>query len=197
MANIDGQSYAFAALTPILTGSTQGVIHVAELRSVLARLNAESPSPITKVPGTHFLRWNIIDTMPQLGFPTREDPLKSKYLLLETDFDGDRDAWIDGFATAVPDLITAIYRHCAGFPGLNDPATFRQYLVAAQLDTTLDFAPYSTQSLDRVLRALETQRRFVVFARQAQGRPDAEVRVAFSQFVEQLRDMPTPPPGTL
>lgn len=197
MANIDGQSYAFAALTPIITGTTEGVVHVAELRSVLARLSADPHSPITRVPGTHFLRWNILDGMPQLGLPSQQDPLKSKYLMLECDFDGDRDTWIDGFAAAVPDLVTAIYRHCVGFPGLADPAAFRSYLVACQLDTTLDFAPYSTQSLDRVLRALETQRRFVAFVQQSQGRPEAELRMAFSQFAEQLRDMPTPPPGSL
>lgn len=197
MANIEGQSYAFAALTPIIDGSTQGVIHVAELRSVLAQLTNASVSPFTKVPGTHFFRFNILDGMPQLGFPSQEDLLKSKYLLLETDFDGPRDAWIDAFVSTVPSLITSIYRHCVGFPGITNPEVFRQYLVSCQLDTTLDFAPYGNESLDRVLRALETQRRFVAFVRQSQGRPEIELRMAFAQFVEQLRDMPTPTPGTL
>lgn len=197
MPNVEKQSYAFAAMTPILTGSTAGVVHAAELRSVLARLTATAPSPITRVPGTHFLRWNILDGMPQLGYPTGADSLKSKYLLLECDFDGARDAWIDGFAAAVPELVTSIYRHCTGFPGLTDPDAFRAYLVACQLDTTLDFAPYANESLDRVLRALETQRRFVAFMEKSQGRPDIELRMAFSQLVEQLRDMPTPRPGSI
>ena len=197
MANVEGQSYAFAAVTPIISGNTEGVIHVAELRSVLTRLTNESTSPFARVVGTHFLRFNILDGMPQLGFPTQEDPLKSKYLLLETDFDGPRDAWINALVATLPGLVTEIYRHCAGFPGLNNPDVFRQYLVSCQLDTTLDFAPYGNESLDRVLRALETQRRFVGFVRQSQGRPDIELRIAFSQFLESLRDMPTPTSGTL
>jgi hypothetical protein len=197
MANTNGQSYAFAAVTPIITGSTEGVIHVAELRSELARVNATTPSPISRLDGTHFLRWNILDGMPQLGLPMKEDLLKSKYLLLETDFDGDRDTWIDAFAATLPELVTSVYRHCVGFPGLAQPAPFREYLVACQLDTTLDFAPFSAAPLDRVLRALETQRRFVAFVQQAQGRSDEELRAAFSTFAAQLRDMPTPPPGSI
>jgi hypothetical protein len=197
MPNVEGQSYAFAALTPIITGSTQGVIHVAALRSVLARLNELVPAPFTRVPGTHFFRWNIIDGMPQLGYPTKEDHLKSKYLLLVTDFDGSRDAWIDGLATAVPETVTAVYRHCVGFPGVGDLRAFRKYLVACQLDTTLDFAPYADMPLDSVLRALDTQRRFLAFVQKAQGRSNEELRMAFTHFAKQIRDLPTPPPGSL
>ena len=29
MPNTEGQSYAFAAMTPIITGNTEGVIHAA------------------------------------------------------------------------------------------------------------------------------------------------------------------------
>jgi hypothetical protein len=197
MANTEGQSYAFAAMTPILSGSTEGVIHVAELRSVLARLNAESAAPIARLPGTHFLRWNVLDGMPQLGFPSKDDLLKSKYLLLETDFDGPVEDWLDSLAERLPDLVTSIYRHCVGFPGLTQPSAFRRYLLACQLDTTLDFAPYGDVPLDGVLRALETQRRFVAFVQAAQGRSKEELRAAFTEFASRLRDMPTPPPGSI
>ena len=197
MPNTEGQSYAFAAFTPIITGSTQGVIHAAELRSVLARLNQLATSPFTGVPGTHFARWNLIDDMPQLGYPSAEDHLKAKYLMLEADFDGDRDVWIDGLATAIPETITAVYRHCVGFPGLASLAAFRKYLLMGQLDTTLDFAPYKDSSLDTVLRALDAQRKFVGFVQQLQGRSDVELRLAFTDFAKRLREAPTPAPGSI
>lgn len=197
MPDRSGQSYAFAALTPIISGSTQGVIHAAELRSVLARLNDLTESPFTKVPGTHFARWNVIDDMPQLGFPTAIDHLQSKYLLLETDFDGDRDAWIAGFVTAMPDVIDAIYRHCVGYPGVRDIATFRHYLVKCQLHTTLDFAPYASSSLETVLRSLDTQRKFVGFVHATQGKSPLELRMAFTDFMKRLEQAPTPRPGSI
>jgi hypothetical protein len=197
MPNKEGQSYAFAALTPIITGSTHGVIHAAELRSVLARLNQLEVSPFTRVPGTHFARWNVIDDMPQLGFPSGEDHLQSKYLMLEADFDGGRDLWIDGLTTAIPETISAVYRHCVGFPGVTSLADFRTYLVKCQLDTTLPFAPYGTESLETVLRALDAQRKFVGFVQATQGRSDLELRLAFTDFAKRLRAAPTPGPGSI
>ncbi len=197
MPNKEGQSYAFAALSPIISGSTHGVIHAAELRSVLARLNQLEVSPFTRVPGTHFARWNVIDDMPQLGFPSGEDHLKSKYLMLEADFDGDRDRWIDGLMTAIPETINAVYRHCVGFPGVASLADVRRYLVKCQLDTTLDFAPYGTESLETVLRALDAQRKFVGFVQAAQRRSDLELRLAFTDFAKRLREAPTPKPGSI
>ena len=197
MPNKEGQSYAFAALSPIITGSTHGVIHAAELRSVLARLNQLAVSPFTRVPGTHFARWNVIDDMPQLGFPSGEDHLQSKYLMLEADFDGGRDFWIDGLMTAIPETISAVYRHCVGFPGVTSLADFRTYLVKCQLDTTLPFAPYGTESLETVLRALDAQRKFVGFVQATQGRSDLELRLAFTDFAKRLRAAPTPAPGSI
>ena len=197
MPNREGQSYAFAALTPITNGSTHGVIHAAELRSVLARLNQLDVSPFTRVPGTHFARWNVIDDMTQLGFPSQEDHLQSKYLMLEADFDGDRDRWIDGMTAGVPETINAVYRHCVGFPGVDSLADFRTYLVKCQLNTTLAFAPYGTETLDTVLRALDAQRKFVGFVQSAQGRSDLELRLAFTDFANRLRAAPTPRPGEI
>ena len=197
MPDASGQSYAFAALTPIISGSTQGVVHAAELRSVLARLNELPVSPFTREAGTHFARWNVIDDMPQLGFPTEIDHLQSKYLLLETDFDGGRDAWIDAFVTAMPDVIEALYRHCEGYPGTSSLADFRSYLVRCQLHTTLPFAPYGTVPLTAVLRALDTQRKFVGFLHATQGRSPLELRTAFTDFMKRLDQAPTPEPGTI
>jgi hypothetical protein len=197
MPDKSGQSYAFAALTPIISGSTQGVIHAAELRSVLARLNELAQSPFTLVPGTHFARWNVIDDMPQLGFPTDVDHLQSKYLLFETDFDGGRDEWIDAFATSMPDIIDALYRHCVGYPGTTSPAAFRSYLVKCQLHTTLDFAPYGDTPLATVLRALDTQRKFVGFMHATQGKSALELRAAFTDFMKKLEQSPTPAPGSI
>jgi hypothetical protein len=160
-------------------------------------LNSLAESPFTRVPGTHFARWNVIDDMPQLGFPTQEDHLASKYLMLEADFDGERDPWIDGLATAIPETLSAVYRHCVAFPGVTSLADFRKYLVKGQLDTTLDFAPYATQNLDTVLRALDAQRKFVGFVQGTQGRSDLELRLAFTDFAKRLREAPTPRPGSI
>ena len=183
MSNINKQSYAFTALTPIIAGRTEGIVHLAELRAVLARLGRDGTSPFARVPGTHFARFTVIEDVPQLGFPTESDVLQSKYLMLEADFDGARDAWLDGLRSHMSDTITAVYRHCLGFPGLHDAAAWRRYLVRCQLDTTLDFSPFDGDSLPSVQRALDTQRRFVGFVHAMQGRPPEQLQAAFRRFL--------------
>ena len=197
MPDRSGQSYAFAAVTPIISGATQGVIHAAELRSVLARMSDLRVSPFSHIPGTHFARWNVIDDMPQLGLPSAIDHLQSKYLLLEADFDGDRDLWIETLVTAIPEVIDAIYRHCVAYPGVDGLADFRNYLLKCQLHTTLDFAPFGTVPLENVLRALDTQRKFVGFMHATQGRSALELRAAFLDFMKRLGQSPPPPAGSI
>ena len=197
MPNINEQSYAFAALTPILSGRTEGVVHAAELRSVLARLTDAGTEPFARVPGTHFARWTIIDDVPQFGFPTKADALQNRYLMLECDFDGGRDAWLAALCSTMPEVLRDVYSHCVGYPGLRDAAAFQRYLISCQLDTTLDFSPFSANPLPTVLRALALQRRFVGFAREVQGRSNLELRLAFTEFVRQVRAAPLPRPGSM
>jgi len=197
MANVTGQSYAFAALTPIITGSTHGVIHTAELRSVLAGLGTGGASPFARLPSTHFARWAVIDDVPGLGMPTADDHLHSRYLLLVADFDGDRDAWLALAASAIPEVWDAVYAHCVAYPGAADLSAFRDYLTRCQLNTTLSFSPFAAEPLEKVLRALDTQRRFVGFAQAVQGRPPEELQRAFRDFMARDAAAPTPAPGTI
>lgn len=197
MPNVNKQSYAFTALTPIISGRSEGIVHVAELRGVLARLNNVSEGPFARLNGTHFGRWCVVDNVPQFAFPTHADNLESKYLMLEADFDGDRDSWIDSLHATSADLLRDIYSHCVGFPGLASATVFRDYLVRCQLNTTLDFSPFSEYPLPTVLRAIESQRRFVGFARAVQGRSNIELKAAFAEFVRQREAAPPPRPGSI
>ena len=197
MPNVNKQSYALTVLTPIITGRTAGVVHATELRSVLWRINALPESPFAKIAGTHFGRWSILDDVPPFGYPTHSDQLQSKYLMLEADFDGDRDAWIDAMLTVAPRAVSDIYAHCVQSPDVIDRLAFRNYLVAAQLDTTLQFSPFSANSLPSVLRALDNQRKFVGFARAVQGKTNAELRAAFTDFVRKMHDATLPRPGSI
>jgi hypothetical protein len=197
MANASGQSYAFAALSPVITGSTQGVIHAAELRGVLERIGTAERSPFARVPSTHFARWVVLDDVPGLGEPTADDHIHSKYLLFIADFDGERDLWLALTATAMPDTWDSVYAHCTGYPGAGDVAAFRAYMVRCQLDTTLSFAPFANDPLERVLRALDTQRRFVGFVQASRGRSAEDLQRAFREFMARDAAAPTPPPGSV
>jgi hypothetical protein len=195
MSNINKQSYAFTALTPIIAGQTDGVVHLAALRAVLAGFDRPHASPFARLPGTHFARFTVLEDVPQLGLPTDADVLQSKYLMLEADFDGGRDAWLDALRTHTGDAMTAVYRHCLGFPGVHDAVAFRGYFVKCQLDTTLDFSPFDGDTLPAVQRALATQRRFVGFVHAMQGRPANQLQAEFRRFLAE-HATPTSREGT-
>lgn len=198
MPNIWGQSYAFTAISPILSGRTEGVIHAAEMRSILARLTAsKDDSPFARVPGTHFGRWTVLDALPQFGFPTQPDLLQAKYLLLVADFDGDRDTWLEHLRTKAGDTVRELYQYCVGFPGVQGATAFQQYFQRCQLETTLPFTVFGDDPLPKVLRALDAQRRFVAFARAAQGKSNGDLRAAFAKFTKQLAAADTPKPGSI
>jgi hypothetical protein len=194
MSNVNKQSYAFTALTPIIAGHTEGVQHLAALRAVLAGFDRPDASPFARLPGTHFARFTVLDDVPQLGLPTDADVLQSKYLMLEADFDGSRDAWLDALRTRTADAVTAVYRHCLGFTGVHDAAAFRAYFAKCQLETTLDFSPFDGDTLPAVQRALDTQRRFVGFVHALQGRSAEQLQTEFRRFLAE-HATPAPRPG--
>jgi hypothetical protein len=195
MPNVSGQAFAFTCLSPIIMGSTEGVIHAAEIRSVLARLNHLTPGPFAHVPTTHFARWVVLDDLIQMGEPAADDHLQSKYLLFAADFDGPLGPWLDLLATNIRGVIDQVYAHCVGYPGAADLHAFRRYMTECQIDTTFFFAPYGDRKVSEVLQALQLQRQLIAFVRANQGRPAAELQRAFRAFDAAVRSAPPPSPG--
>jgi hypothetical protein len=197
MPNQNGKLYGLTILSPIIDDESATPSHDLQIRNYLATLPTDQRSPFALAPGTHLARLVVMDDVIYVGSPAHEEHLKSKYLILESNCDGDLDTYLTGLATSVPHHLDAIWSHCVGYPGAANPQAFVAYMKACQLETTFFFAAVNDKSLPDTLRALQTQHAVADFIANHQGVEPARLQSDFKQFLADLRECPTPKAGIM
>jgi len=195
MGNQNGAVYGLTILSPIIDDETAIPSHDLQIRKYLASLSTGEDSPFALAPGTHLARLVVMDDVIYVGMPACEEHLKSKYLVFESNCDGDLDSYLAGLARSVPQHLDAIWSHCVGYPGAADTQAFIRYMKACQIETTFFFAAVNDKSVTQTLRALQTQRAVGDFIADHQGMPPEQLQIEFSRFIEHLKSEPTPRPG--
>jgi hypothetical protein len=194
MANKSGSVYGLTILSPIKVDPKSEVSPNLALRIYLAKLPRHRNSPFAKVSSTHFARLVVMDDVIYVGMPACEEHLQSKYLVFESNFDGDLDTYLGRMATEIPETVESVWGHCIGFPGVADLAAFKAYMKKCQIETTFFFADVNDKTVQQTLRALEMQSAVAAFVVKHQGAPPNELQAAFALFIEKLNKAPTPPP---
>lgn len=202
MPDRNGSVYGLTILSPIISDETATPSHDLQIRKYLASLLAEEelsgkPSPFALAPGTHLARIVVMDDVIYVGMPACEEHLKSKYLVFESNIDGDLDEYLRGLSTRVPEHLDAIWSHCVGYPGAADPQRFVDYMKACQIETTFFFAAVNDKTVTQSLRALETQRAVADFIAGHQGMEAGQLQAEFTRFAALLNSAPTPRPGSV
>lgn len=195
MANQSGSVYGLTILSPIKDDAKIEVSHNLALRSYLAKLPRHRDSPFTKVSSTHFARLVVMDDVVYVGMPACEEHLQSKYLVFESNFDGDLDTYLERMATEIPETVEAVWQHCVGFPGVTNVSAFKAYMKKCQIETTFFFADVNDKTVQQTLRALQTQSAVTAFIVKHQGVPPEELQSAFAQFMKKLNQAPEPTPA--
>jgi hypothetical protein len=171
--------------------------HDLQIRRYLATLPVDASSPFAIAPGTHLARLVVLDDVIYVGMPACEEHLRSKYLVFETNCDGDAESYLRGLAGAIPEQLDAVWSHCAGYTGVQDVGKFLAYMKSCQVDTTFFFAAVNDKSVTETLVALQTQRAVAEFIASHQGLKPDETQREFLAFLKALRDAPSPVPGGL
>jgi hypothetical protein len=197
MANQSGQIYGLTILSPILQGDTLDICHATDLRWYLASLPRDHTSPFARLSSTHFARLVVMDDVVFVGAPAHEEHLKSRYLVFETNFDGDLDAYLTRMARDIPDFVDAVWKHCVGYPGVADPAAFAAYMKKCQIETTFFFADVNDKTVQQNLKALQVQSALAHFIERNQSKAAAEIQKSLGVLLEGLTKAPAPPPGGL
>jgi hypothetical protein len=197
MPNKNGSIYGLTILSPIIDDGKATPSHDLQIRAYLAKLSTREESPFAVAPGTHLARLVVMDDVIYVGMPACEEHLKSKYLVFESNCDGDLDTYLTGLATSIPEHLDAIWKHCVGYPGAVNRDAFIDYMKACQLDTTFYFAAVNDKSVPETLRALQTQSAVADFIATHQGVDPVTLQRDFLQFAAQLESRPTPPPGSM
>jgi hypothetical protein len=199
MANTNGSVYGLTILSPIVDDAKATPSHDLQIRAYLAKLSTREGSPFAMAPGTHLARLVVMDDVIYVGMPSCEEHLKSKYLVFESNCDGDLDSYLAGLAEAIPGHLDAIWSHCVGYParGAADRKAFIAYMKACQLETTFYFAAVNDKSVPETLRALQTQTAVADFIAAHLGVDAVTLQRDFLAFAGRLNSLPTPPAGSM
>ena len=197
MPNKSGNVYGLTILSPIIDDEKATPSHDLQIRSYLAKLSTREDSPFALAPGTHLARLVVMDDVIYVGMPACEEHLKSKYLVFESNCDGDLDNYLSGLAASVPEHLDAIWKHCVGYPGAGNRQAFIDYMKACQIETSFFFAAVNDKSLPETLRALQTQTAVADFIATHQGMEPSALQREFTRFVTHLKSLPIPRPGSM
>jgi hypothetical protein len=199
MPSKSGEVYGLSLLCPILNDPSAMPSHDLQIRDHLATLSRGPDSLFAVAPGTHMARLVVLDDVIYVGAPSCEEHLKSKYLVFESNCDGDRDEYLKGLAKAVPDALNAIWKHCVGYPekGANDLTAFLSYMHRCQVETTFFFAPVNDKTRDQTLRALRDKAYVARFIAAHQGAPAAEIQRKILALQAHLKTLPDPKPAAV
>jgi hypothetical protein len=196
MPNQNGTVYGLTILSPIINDEKTSPSHDLQIRNYLATLPTSEESPFALAPGTHLARLVVMDDVIYVGAPAIEEHLQSKYLVFESNCDGDLDSYLTGLAAAASQHLDAIWSHCVGYPGAANRQAFVAYMKACQIETTFFFAAVNNKSVPETLRALQTQRAVADFIAGHQGTEPARLQADFADFVTRLESEPLPKPGS-
>lgn len=211
-SNVAGKAYALTLVCPIKSGTdTNNVAFADAIRDQLEGWNAMAMSPMAYTPNTYLCRFYILDDVCTQSLPGAgiwdtisdilpampatwrlaalpyEDHLKSRYLVFTSDFHGDLEPYLQGLWRSAETDVRSIWRHCYGFDGVSDAASFVDYARRCQLDTSLFFVGSNDDSLAAQLKALYVKQEFSHFAQQTQDMPAAQLRQAYLQFMQRVK----------
>lgn len=195
MANQSGQSYGLTILSPIKRGYVKGIAHDLVIRKYLSHMPNGQVSPFAKVSGTHFARLVVMDDVVFVGSPSREEHLKSSYLIFTADFDGDLDKYLQSMAREIPEELDAIWSNCVEYPGAADAGKFAKYMKRCQVTTTFYFSDVNDKTLGQTLKALQIKSELAAFIEHNQGQPAGALQQAFGAFLARIEQLPPPKPG--
>jgi hypothetical protein len=194
--NQSGSIYGLTILSPIKDEPHLEISHSLAIRMYLQTLPIDGKGPFGKVSSTHMARLVVLDDVVYFGMPSCEEHLKSKYLIFESNFDGDLEPYLKRLATEAREEVQGIWQHCIGYPGLENVPAFVAYMKRCQVETTFYFADVNDKTVEQTIRALQTQSAVASFIEKNQGKPPDELQRAFVDFSRRLRDAPTPNPGS-
>jgi hypothetical protein len=195
MANVSGNTYGLTILSPIIENKRLDICHSMQLRWYLSQAPRDCRSPFALLSSTYLARLVVMDDVVFVGHPAHDDHLKSRYLIFETNFDGDLDTYLRRMATETKEFVEAVWKHCVGFPGTNDVDAFIAYMKKCQINTTFFFADVNDQTVESTLKALKTQAALAHFMEKHEGMPAAELQRAFGEFYQRLSKSPALPRG--
>jgi hypothetical protein len=193
MADKNGCVYGLTVLSPIIESAANERVHSNAIRSYLAEMPRDHSSPFAKLSSTHLAKLAVLDDTACSGIPGFSEKLPDEYLVFESNFDGDLDAYLVRMAKEVPEFVDSVWRHCVGYPGVADVSAFIAYMRRCKIESAFFYAHVNQHTVQSTLRALHTQKAVADFVLNNQAKPAAELQKSFAGLVARLRRLPDRP----
>lgn len=184
MANTFGQSYGLTTLCPLINGDDGRSAFDKITRHRIQLLAEDSGSPFARIPNTYFARLFILnDVFFEQGAGVARDHLKSKYLVFTSNFHGELEPYLRGMWTNAEADIRSVWQYGVAFDKVNSADDFVAYIKKCQLTTSLFFNGSTDDTLAFQLKSLYVKQLFSEFVLAHQGKPVAQLRAAFNDFL--------------
>jgi hypothetical protein len=134
-----GQSNEFTLVLPLKPGGAE------RMREAHRSLSADLRARLDRVATVHDLRFVIFDNDTRLIFAST--------------FDGEWEAYIDDFATIIPDVIDQEFREVEGYPGIHSP-DIKDFIARHQVTGLTYYSAYPDASVRDVWKALKVRSAF-------------------------------------
>lgn len=179
--NVTGTAYALSVFTAIIKG------HEEAVREVIESLPLGPDAPIARLGTVHTSRLQIFTNLVHQGPSQKPDKLRNSYLIFTAAFDGELEPFLDSVIRLIPKEADSWWRHCVGYPGIDEPAAFKAWIRHNQVHTSLFAVASPNQSVPGVLAALDLRERVTNFAIEAQGLDAAELQKRFRETFREVR----------
>jgi hypothetical protein len=127
----DGQIAELTVIAPLKPGVADN------LRKALREFEQSRTRAVDSVGTVHDMRWLIFDDDTRVLFATA--------------YDGDWDAYIEDFATKIPEQMDAVFQHIDGWPGIASP-TVKDFIVSVQHTTDAWYSAYPDERVTDIHR---------------------------------------------
>lgn len=141
--------------------------------------------PLIDLSFIHFAHWSLVARMPPGARMGQAKRLPHPYLLFQSNFNDDLDAYIDAFSLVVPWRMRAMWHGVFHFPGPRPVDRFLKFVTERTTRRTYYYCAYPKASSTMISEALELDARHRRFAEQARGLSDEAFASRFAEFLSE------------
>ncbi|MCW3039797.1 MAG: hypothetical protein JWM31_1702 [Solirubrobacterales bacterium] len=146
--------------------------HVWPVRTITKR-------PLDRLRFIHFAHWGLLTRMPPRGGRRLPRP----YIVFQTNFNGDANAYIDAFAILIPSRMRLLYQGAFGFPGPRRRGPLRRFVLGGAEPEPHFYCAYPDASVKMILSGLAVEEALEELRRAARAGNDAAFATRWSRFL--------------
>ena len=184
MSNIAGKAYGMNVITPLRwwTALWQKLIFWVVVKTFPYFVKG-----LLTLSLIHYARWTIIgrSSFPRLSKDQPKEKLTYSYMLVECNFNGSWDQYIDSFSFAIPKGLDMFWRWNIKYPKSIPLHDFYNYIRFNQVETNHYYNAYPCAAANDVKTAQSLKDNLISFEADTCDLSDEEFQDAFNRFLSE------------